>query len=466
MRNSAKLKKTILVHGAWLLAAITSFVLGSQLFPSGRNAEEADGMSAGRARGPSGQIAGSSGVHGGSRAGGEGGARVSGAGHSQGGGRVVPSALSEEDIASFGELFRESSSPIDRRLAFSRLLEALTPENAELVRAQIAHLHDRSAEFREFHYAWGAVAGEDAIMFGADTKKDDMSPALAGWASANPEAALAWFKGLDMENDARFDSVLVDRKIPVEALRHGLMRGLVQGLADSDPNAATQFINELAATDQKGTEGMMHIVLEAVLRTDSPAEAAVWAENLTGDHLRNQAMGRVAGHFAVTDPEAAAAWAANFSGQPESSAVIGGVGARWASKDPEAAIAWLNELPEGQGQNAGMRGALREWAGRDPTEAGGFIQTLPASPMRDAAISGYSRRIAWENPRAAMGWAEAISSPEERIETMIGVGRAWRHRDASGAAEWVSSSGLPENLQQRILNPPRHPQADGIRATR
>jgi hypothetical protein len=86
--------------------------------------------------------------------------------------------------------------------------------------------------------------------------------------------------------------------------------------------------------------------------------------------------------------------------------------------------------------------------------------------MRDAAIRGYSGRIAWENPRAAMGWAEAISSPEERIETMIGVGRAWRHRDASGAAEWVGSSGLPENLQQRILNPPRHPQADGNSATR
>jgi hypothetical protein len=59
-----------------------------------------------------------------------------------------------------------------------------------------------------------------------------------------------------------------------------------------------------------------------------------------------------------------------------------------------------------------------------------------------------------------MDWAEAISSPDERIETMIGVGRAWRHRDASGAAEWASSSGLPEDLQQRILNPPRHRDDD------
>ncbi|MFP6856602.1 MAG: hypothetical protein VCA73_04980 [Roseibacillus sp.] len=445
-------KGSSLIHGAWLVVAITSFVLGAKVFPAGgskearaHSKEQANALHETRTSGGSR----------GSLTGGKGGSEVGAAGESAGGGRVVRVVLSDEDIVSFGEQFRESSSPIDRRLAFSRLLEGLTPENAELVREQIAHLHDRSAEFREFHYAWGAIAGEDAIMFGADTEKDDMSSALAGWASANPGAALAWFDGLDMENDARFNPLLIDRKIPTDALRHGLMRGLVQGLADSDPNAASQFVHGLAATGQKGAEGLMHIVLGAVLRTDSPAEAAGWAENLPDGSLRNQAMGRVAGHFANADPEGAAAWAANFSGQPESSAIIGGVGARWASKDPQAAVTWLNELPAGQGQNSGMRGALREWAGRDPTAAGEYLQAMPASPVRDAAIGGYSRRIAWENPRAAMDWAEAISSPDERLETMIGVGRAWRHKDANGAAEWVRSSGLPENLQQSILNPAR-----------
>lgn len=448
------MKKTLLVHGAWFLAAITAFVLGSQLFPAGRDSKEADMKSEVRTSGVGGKL-GSSGGSRGSLTGGTGGLNVSGAGGSVGGGRDGRAALSDEDIVSIGEQFRESSSPIDRRLAFSRLLEGLTPENAELVREQIAHLHERSAEFREFHYAWGAVAGEDAIMFGADTEKDDMSSALAGWASTNPDAALAWFGNLDMENDSGFDALLVDRKIPANALRGHLMRGLVQGLADADPDTASQYVHDMVASGYEGAEGMIHIVAGAVMRTDSPAEAAGWAENLPDGPLRSQAMGRVAGHFASTDPEAAAAWAANFSGQPESSAVIGGVGSRWASKDPQAAITWLNELPAGQGQSAGMRGALREWAGRDPTAAGEYLQAMPASPVRDAAISGYSRRVAWENPRAAMNWAEAISSPDERLETMIGVGRAWRHKDANGAAEWVRASGLPENLQQSILNPPR-----------
>ena len=47
-----------------------------------------------------------------------------------------------------------------------------------------------SAEFREFHFAWGKIAGTVAVLFGADTEMADMSPALAGWASADPAAAL------------------------------------------------------------------------------------------------------------------------------------------------------------------------------------------------------------------------------------------------------------------------------------
>ena len=144
-----------------------------------------------------------------------------------------------------------------------------------------------------------------------------MSPALAGWASANPSAALAWFEGLDLDNDPRLDPVLKDRKIPVAALRHGLMRGLVQGLADADPDTATRFVTGLASTDQRQAEGFMHIVAGAVLRTGSPTDAATWAEALPEGQLRNSVIGRVAHQYAESNPDEAAEWAANYSERPE-----------------------------------------------------------------------------------------------------------------------------------------------------
>jgi hypothetical protein len=106
------------------------------------------------------------------------------------------------------------------------------------MREQIVHLDPQSAEFREFHSAWGAVAGAEAAMFGANTPEDDMSPALAGWAGANPGEAMAWFENLNMANDSAFDYLLKERKIGADGLRRHLMNGLVQGLTDSDPNTA------------------------------------------------------------------------------------------------------------------------------------------------------------------------------------------------------------------------------------
>ena len=441
------MNKQLMVHGTWLLASISSFVLGARMFSAGEESRSRASESELRSKGRPGSKAGPSGTafrsEGSPR-----GRRGGGSSGRDGLKTVVP--LSEEDIARLGDEFRKASSPIERRLAFSKLLEGLTAENALQVREQIAHMPHHSAEFREFHYAWGTVAGNEAIMFGVDTKEDDMSPALAGWASADPGAARAWFESFDPENDSRFDPLVKDRKISGEDLRNHLMGGLVHGLADADPGAAVEFLH---ASGNERAAGFMHVVAEAVMRTGSPSEAAQWAEALPAGGMRGEAMERVADRFVDVDAAAAAAWAEGFTDQPEGAGVIAEVGANWAWRDPQAALTWLQSLPEGDSQNAGMERAFGAWAHRDLTAAGEHLQAMPVSPARDAAMSGYSQRVAWEDPQAAMGWAETITSPQQRQEAMIGVARAWTRRDANGAAEWVRSSGLPEEVQASILNP-------------
>jgi len=450
---SKQMNKQLVVHGGWFLAAMTSFVLGNRLFPSGEARGDPVAKSDPRfeTRAGTKSLGSAEGVR--TREGR--GVLRSGSPSDGGPLREVPQ-LSGEDIARLGEEFRTSSSPVDRRLAFADLLEGLTAENALQIREQIAHMRHHSAEFREFHYAWGGVAGTEAVMFGADTKEDDMAPALAGWAGANPDAARAWFEALDPANDARFDQIVKERKIPAEDLRNHLMRGLVHGLADADPNAAVNFLQATVATGgNERAAGLMHVVAEAAMRSGSQSDAAQWAETLPEGALRGVAMNRVADRYVDVDPDAAAAWAEKFSNQPEGAGVIGEVGANWAWRDPQAALSWLQDLPEGASQSAGMARALKSWAHRDPAAAGEHLQSMPETPARDAAVSGYSQRVAREDPQAAMNWAETISSPDERLEAMIGVGRTWAKRDANGAAEWVNSSGLPEDVQAAILNPQR-----------
>ena len=364
-------------------------------------------------------------------------------------------ALSELEIEHLGAQFRESANPVERRLAFSQLLAGLTAENALMIREQIEHLPHNSAEFREFHYAWGAVAGTDAVIFGAGTKKADMSPALAGWASVDPDAAVAWIKNIDMENDPRFDDLLKGRKIPSDGLRHHLLEGVVHGLAAADPDLAVRFIKDLQANGHERLGGMVGSVAEAILRGNSPAEAALWSEALPEGRIRGEAMERVARRYVHDDPEAAAIWAGQIAELPEAAGAIAKIGGTWASDEPQEAVEWLSELPAGQGQNAGMHWALRQWAEKDPTAAGEYLYNLPQSSARDAAVSGYSRRVAHEDPLAAMQWAATIAADDQRVDTMIGVGHAWRRKDPAGAAAWLESSDLPEKVQNAILNPSR-----------
>jgi hypothetical protein len=363
--------------------------------------------------------------------------------------------LTDDDIKSLGDQFKKSGSPIDRRLAFSKLLQGLTAENALLIREQIEHLEDDKPEYKEFHYAWGAVGGSEAVLFGASTKGDDMSPALAGWASSDPDAAIDWLNRLDMENDDAFDNLLNDRKISVDNLRSHLMRGLVQGLADGDTSRASQFVLEQSAEGNGQARGLIHVVASSVLRGTSPAEGAQWAAQLPEGDVRNSVIGRMAYHYADADPAAAADWALGYAEQPNGTRMISTVSSRWAAQDPAAAVAWASELPEGPSQNEGMRGAMREWAGRDAVAASEYLDTLPNSPSRDSAVSGFSRRLAASDPAAAITWAETISSPEARQETLIGAGQSWTRRDPAAAAEWAARSGLPQDVQQTILNPPR-----------
>jgi hypothetical protein len=51
-------------------------------------------------------------------------------------------------------------NPLNRRLAFARLLESLTPENAESVRAQLVSLGAEGDQWRDFCYAWGGALGQ------------------------------------------------------------------------------------------------------------------------------------------------------------------------------------------------------------------------------------------------------------------------------------------------------------------
>lgn len=392
------MNKQVLYHCGWALVAITSFVIGSQFSsksesdPNNDTSNSTSGVSL-----RSGSSAGGSDSADGTSSSRKRTVRTRGGSDSENAG-----PLSEADIKELGQEFRLAKGPIAKRLIFGEILKALTPENAELMRKNIEHLPADSPEFREFHYAWGSIAGKIAIDHGAETPKRDMAASLSGWAAADPAAAMAYFNSLS------------------EKAKNGgnyMKWGAVYGLADADPNLASEFAAERFANGDKEARKMISIVADKVIDIGDREVATEWAQNIPEGDLQNSAFQKIGYEYARDDPEGAAEWATN--------------------------------LPNGEGKEKAIGSTFYAWAGRSPEKAAEAISNLP-NDQRDSARYGYATRVVHDNPAMGVEWAAAISDPKDRNNALVNTGRVYMRKDKAGATEWLQNSGLSPEDQARI----------------
>lgn len=328
-------------------------------------------------------------------------------------------------------------NPITRRLAFSRLLEALTPENAGQIREQLVKLGADGDQWRDFHYSWGAIAGKAAFDHAAASPERDLSTTMTGWAAANPREALALLENLPEE---------------MKGQRDELTASVVSGIADRDRGMATDLVLKLGQEGNARAGNLMEIVANETIRAGGPEAASLWSESLPDGPLKGTAMSRVADAYARKDPESAARWAQRFASEDYAARTIEQIGGRWAQSNPVAAVGWLEGLPAGNGQIAGLRNAFGDWEDRDPAAAGQYLLAMPQSAQRDSAISGFATGYAWQDPQVAIAWAQDIRDPELRQSSLTRAGQAYYRRDPDAALAWLESSGLSAESRQQIVN--------------
>ena len=168
--------------------------------------------------------------------------------------------ISDDKIEEFAREAFSDPNPVRRRLAFTRLLESLTLDNAKSIREHLKNGRAGRDEWRDFHYAWGAIAGFEALENGMNTPETDMAHTLTGWASGAPAEAIAWFNSPENEKYRRTD----------------FKQSLVGGLADSDLGLATNFVYELAQGGDKQASELLGIVASEYIRSQGPGASALW----------------------------------------------------------------------------------------------------------------------------------------------------------------------------------------------
>lgn len=345
--------------------------------------------------------------------------------------------LNSTSIKGIGQSLREELNPLKRRQIFNELLQGMTLDNAREIREQIKSLDQNSSEFRDFHFVWGSMAGAEAVINGTKTSERDLHVTMTGWASTDPDQAIAWFNDLDKLDDKRLS-------------KDHLKRSIVEGLANTDPDRAIDFISTLKKSGDKEAHRMIHDVARKATRSMNLEEAGAWAASLPDEGMRQSSIHSILPRFAYSDPESASKWAASLDSDISSTA-IHKVGEAWAHRDPPASAEWLSSLPESQGTNTGLETALHHWAGRDPKAASEHLVSMPDSVGKDRAIRGFVTKVAHEDPQSALIWADSIQDESTRNGALIKAGQTFFRRDKVAATEWLQSSGLPASMQSEII---------------
>lgn len=384
------MKNSLLIHLLWAIVAIGGFVVGTQFFGKGGKADREAQAQTTRDMSRS-SIRASLGSQDNDTL-----------SRSKLGKTREPSSLSQREIETLGENLRGAQDPISRSIAFSKILEALTPENALLLREQLAHLSEKSPEFKKFHYAWGRIAGEEALAHCADSPEQEMASVLAGWANANPEAALEYFNSLSPDGLPEY---------------YQLPTGLASGLADDHPELAIAFVKTRLEEGDRYTVKLLNTVVDSLIQHKDPETLASLTKDIPKGDLLNSIGFKVVQHLADTDPS--------------------------------QAYAWASALPNGKAKFQGIGTSFARWAGEDPVAAAEHLSKIPKDQL-NSAIYGFSSRAAYDDPVTALEWAETITVEKTRNSAVFDAGIAYFRKDPEAAAQWLSTSGLPQVMQEKI----------------
>jgi len=351
------------------------------------------------------------------------------------------SGLSSDNMASAVSESLQESDPVKSSLMFSSLLEHLTADNAQAALEVITSTVSGMESFRYLsllNYKWGSIDGEAAVAqsreMGGRQGNFSTAIALAGWASQNSDDALKWLEA--QGNDDRS--------------RAFWMRGLLSGMADNNPDAATKIVAQIAAENPGSVNRYMETIAREQIKKGF-GETERWLNSLNDPKLLQGALGTIGDHLARQDPEKAATWSKKYLGTTGGSHLAGEIADRWVRTNPEDALSWLDSIPSGDAQNRGMREAFTRWSRNNPTDASERLTTMSASPARDNAIRGLASGAGREDPGSIMPWITNISDPQLRQETLIDIGGRWFRQDQKSAAEWIADAGLGVETQDAIV---------------
>jgi hypothetical protein len=244
-----------------------------------------------------------------------------------------------------------------------------------------------------------------------------------GWASQDPEAALAYSRNMrDVE------------------LRRQMVNGVFYGWIDRDPERVVGMLDEELTRDERSS--LINAGLGRLAQRD-PARALELSQGVVNVAYRETALLRTFRTWGDADPVAAAAGLERID-SGNMAALIREVGPEYARRAPVAALEWAERVSDGQPYPEVIAAVARE----DVSLALETILSLPAE-TEQTTILQVAASMAAEDVTAATGFWRQIPA-EHRAMAAQGIIGTWVQTDPGAAADWVRNMPSGPDQQQAL----------------
>lgn len=150
---------------------------------------------------------------------------------------------------------------------------------------------------------------------------------------------------------------------------------------DVDPELGRRAFEKLAPDSEGRRKLSAHFAMR--LAESNPDEAITWAQSLTEEGERGEALGRIAVVISDHDPERGARLVAEQvpAGTPRDRVVVQ-VLQRWSQADPSAATEWAGDFSAGAARSAGLKVSIAAWIEKDAPAAAAWIGAKEDEALR------------------------------------------------------------------------------------
>lgn len=340
----------------------------------------------------------------------------------------------DDRLAGMEDIIRGENA-LDRGRAMLSWIDSLAPEEFESAVERFRSLgltEARMGEYAMLLTAWAELDPTAALAYTQEKTRGGMATGtvLTAWASRDPEAAIAWAKSNHEGDDP-----------------NPYMTGIIRGLVATNPTRATELLQDLPFSRERGDAlgAMMPHLMQ--MGTES---AKSWIAGLTDERLRDGAIARFAETMAKDDPAGTATWLLANLGNASTRSVDEVFG-EWAKKDLSAAKSSFETIPEGDARSRALRGLVTVQAQEDPQAAANFMNSYP-NDVDDRMVQHFIWNSFDKAPEVAVnqiGMMENGGRQDRMYERALD---AWLDRDQAAAQNWINSATLSEGVLKSLSN--------------